>query len=112
MHEVRFSSVCDKDFGRLKKRAKKGNAGAKKLLSLIDDAVKELSSNREAGRKIPRALWPREYVRKYGVTNLWKYNLDSYWRLIYTLTGTEIKMFLICLGFMPHPEYDRKFGYG
>ena len=111
MHEVRFSAAFDKDFARLKIRAKKGNAEAKKLLSLIDNTVKELSSDREAGRKIPRALWPREYVQKYDVTNLWKYNLDSYWRLIYTVTGTEIEMFLICIDFMPHPVYDRKFGY-
>jgi mRNA-degrading endonuclease YafQ of YafQ-DinJ toxin-antitoxin module len=103
MHEVRFSADFDKDFARLKIRAKKGNAEAKKLLSLIDGAVKELSSDREAGRKIVRALWPREYVQKY--------DLDSYWRLIYTITGTEIDMFLICLDFMPHPEYDKKFGY-
>ncbi|MFA5929602.1 MAG: type II toxin-antitoxin system RelE/ParE family toxin [Candidatus Micrarchaeia archaeon] len=112
MHEVRYSAAFDKDFGKLKIRAKKGNAEAKKLLSLIDDAVKKLSSDREAGRKIPRTLWPGEYVQKYDVTNLWKYNLDSYWRLIYTITGTEIEMFLICLDFMPHPDYDRKFGYG
>jgi len=112
MHEVRYSAAFEKDFARLKKRAKKGNAEAKKLLSLIDGAVKELSSDREAGRKIPRAIWPREYVRKYDVTNLWKYNLDSYWRLIYTITGTEMEMFLICLDFMPHHEYDRKFGHG
>ena len=89
-----------------------GNAEAKKLLSLIDNATKMLSSDREAGKKIPHCLWPREYVQKYGVTHLWKYNLDSYWRLIYTITGTEIEMFLICLDFMPHPKYDRKFGYG
>jgi len=112
MHEVRFSAAFDKDFEKLKARAKKGNSEAKKLLFLIDNAVKELSADREAGRKIPRALWPREYVQKYGVTNLWKYNLDSYWRLIYTVTGTEIEMFLICIDFMPHPVYDRKFGYG
>jgi len=112
MHEVRYSAGFEKDFARLKIRAGKGNAEAKKLLSLIDNAVEELSLDREAGRKIPRALWPREYVQKYGTTNLWKYNLDSYWRLIYTITGTEIEMFLICLDFMPHPEYDRKFGYG
>jgi len=111
MHEVRFSAAFDRDFDRLKARAKKGNAEAKKLLSLIDGAIKELSSDREAGRKIPRILWPREYVQKYGVTNLWKYNLDSYWRLVYTITGTEIEMFLICLDFMPHPQYERKFGY-
>jgi len=112
MHEVRFSPDFERDFEKLKARAGRGSAEAKKLLALINGAVKELSSNREAGRKIRRSLWPREYSQKYGITNLWKYNLDSYWRLIYTITGTEVEMFLICLDFMPHPQYERKFGYG
>ena len=42
----------------------------------------------------------------------WQAFFDAYWRLIYTVTGTEIEMFLICIDFMPHPVYDRKFGYG
>ena len=50
-------------------------------------------------------------MQKYGVKNLWKYNLDSYWRMIYTLTGNQVEMFLIYLEYLGHKEYGRKFGY-
>jgi len=111
MHEIYYSHEFDRDFSKLKKRAEKGEAEAQHLLVLIDNATKALSFNREAGVKVPRKLWPKEYIQKYGITNLWKYNLDNYWRLTYTLTGDSIKMYLIYLECMPHPEYARRFGY-
>jgi len=111
MHEVRYSQAFSKDYERLKKKAIKGNAESEKLLLLISNATRELSIDRESGRKIQRRLWPKEYSQKYGVTNLWKYNLDSYWRLIYTIAGNEVEMFLIYLEYMPHPHYERKFKY-
>ena len=107
-----YTSDFERDFAKLKKRASKGSGEATKLLGLILNATKELEKDRESGKKIARRLWPHEYVRKYGITNLWKYNLDSYWRLTYTINGNEVEMFLIYLEFMPHPEYERKFGYG
>ena len=75
MHEVRYSSIFAKEQERLKKKADRGSTEAKNLLVLITDATRELKADREAGKKIPRRLWPREYVQKYGVTNLWKYTL-------------------------------------
>ncbi|MFQ5406175.1 MAG: hypothetical protein ACE5DI_03410 [Candidatus Micrarchaeia archaeon] len=54
---------------------------------------------------------PKECIAKYGVTNLWKLNLDSYWRLIYTLEGDAVKLFLIVLDVLNHKKYNRKFGY-
>lgn len=111
MHEVYYSHEFDRDFLKLKKRAEKGDGEAKQLLQLIGNATDELSVDREAGKKVPRKLWPGEYIQKYGITNLWKYNLDPYWRLTYTLTGDAVKMYLIYLEYLPHPEYGRKFGY-
>ena len=111
MHEIYYSHEFERNFLKLKKRAEKGETEAKHLLLLIENATKDLSADREAGIKVPRKLWPREYVQKYGITNLWKYNLDSYWRLTYTLTGDAVKMYLIYLEYLPHTEYERRFGY-
>lgn len=111
MHEVYYSHEFDKDFLKLKKRAEKGESEAKQLLLLIEDATRTLEIDRDAGVKVPRKLWPKEYVQKYGITNLWKYNLDAYWRLTYTITGDSVKMYLIYLEYLPHPEYERRFGY-
>ncbi|MEA1904772.1 MAG: hypothetical protein U9M97_02690 [Candidatus Hadarchaeota archaeon] len=33
------------------------------------------------GIQIPKKLIPREYSRKYGIDNLWKYDLPGGWSL-------------------------------
>ena len=111
MHELRYSPEFEKDFAKLKAKTLRGDGEARYLLGLIEKATTKLAENREAGKKIPRKLWPLEYVRKYDVTNLWKLSLDSYWRLIYTLLGDQVNLFLICLEWMDYKEYDRKFKY-
>ncbi len=110
-HEIRYSKEFNKDYARLRGKAEKGNGEAKYLLELIGKATSKLAKDREAGKKIPRKQWPKEYVEKHDITNLWKYNLDNYWRLTYTLRGNEIDLFLIYLEFLDHKKYDRKFGY-
>ena len=111
MHKISYSKEFNKDYVKLRDKADKGNGEAKYLIELISKATAKLSKDRESGKHIPKKQWPKEYIQKYGVTNLWKYNLDSYWRLVYTITGTEIDLFLIYLEHMTHKEYDRKFNY-
>ncbi len=77
MLEIRYSAEFNKDYIKLRKRADKGNTEAKYLLDLISKATAKLAENSEAGKKIPKKIWPKEYVQKYGVNNLWKYNLDQ-----------------------------------
>lgn len=109
MHEIRYSESFNKDFLKLKLKAEKGNSEAVYLISLIEKATDKLSEDKEAGKKIPRKLWPKEFIQKYGLTNFWKFNLDSYWRMLYTITGDEIDLFLIYLEYLNHKEYNRKF---
>lgn len=111
MPEILTSLEFDSDYAKLKARMEKGSGEAKRLYALIQAATNELKSDHEAGRHVPRYLWPKEYVRKYGITNLWKYDLDSYWRLTYTITGDKVRLVLVYLEFMDHKEYDRRFGY-
>ena len=51
------------------------------------------------------------YVVKYGVTNLWKLNLDRYWRMIYTIVGDEVRLVSVIIEVLDHKKYNRKFGY-
>lgn len=111
MHEIRYSSEFNEEFVKLQLRAEKGNSEAKQLLELIAKATAKLAVNREAGTKLPKKLWPVEYVQKYGANNLWKINLDGNWRLLYTITGQEVSLFLIYLEWMLHKDYERKFGF-
>jgi Txe/YoeB family toxin of Txe-Axe toxin-antitoxin module len=90
---------------------KTGRFEDRKVAGYIQDAINELARNPLAGIPLPRKLWPKEYVRKFGINNLRKCNLSDGWRLTYTLKGSEVEIVSIILEWFPHKEYDRRFGY-
>lgn len=90
---------------------KEGKFEDKNLYESIDKAIDELKINPSCGIKIPKNLWTKEYIKKYEVVNLWKYDLPSAWRLIYTVESDEIKIVSIILEWFNHKEYERKFKY-
>ena len=63
------------------------------------------------GARIPKTLWPIEYVKRYRINNLWKYNLPNAWRLVYTVKGSEVEILAVFIEWMSHTEYERRFGY-
>ena len=79
MYEVRFSREFSEEYSKLKKRAESGRGEARYLVKIIDKGIAKLKRDREAGKRIPRGLIPQVYAVKYGVTNLWKLNLDRFW---------------------------------
>ncbi|MFH1840151.1 MAG: hypothetical protein ABH849_03305 [Nanoarchaeota archaeon] len=81
------------------------------LYKFIDGAMDDMKKNPSCGIKIPKKLWPRVYIQKYKITNLWKYDLPNGWRLIYTINTDEIKILSIILEWLNHKEYERKFKY-
>lgn len=83
----------------------------KKLLDWINGAIEDLKKSPSCGIKIPKKLWPKEYLKKYKITNLWKYDLPNAWRLIYTLETDEIRIVSIVLEWFNHKIYERKFKY-
>ncbi len=111
MCEVRFSKAFSDEYAKLKKRADGGDGEARYLVKIIDNGVAKLKRDREKGKRIQKRLIPQEYVVKYGVTNLWKLNLDKYWRMIYTIVGDEVRLVSVILEVLDHKKYDRKFGY-
>jgi predicted component of type VI protein secretion system len=111
LYEVRFSKEFSEEHAKLKKRAESGHGDARYLLEIIEKGIAKLKRNREVGKRIPKRLIPREYVVKYGVTNLWKLNLDRYWRMIYTIVGDEVRLVSIIIEVLNHKRYDRKFRY-
>lgn len=54
---------------------------------------------------------PAEYLKKYKVKNLWKYNLPDAWRLIYSIEQGQLLVIAIVLEWMDHTNYERKFKY-
>jgi hypothetical protein len=102
-----ISNKIKKEFELLNK----GKFEEKKLYSFINNAIDDLKLNPEAGIKIPKRLWPKEYIVKYEINNLWKYNLPNAWRLVYTIEMNRIMIFNIILDWLDHKNYERKFNY-
>ena len=90
---------------------KSGNFEDKQLYDFIDRAMDDLKKDPTCGVKIPKRLWPKEYVKRYKITNLWKYDLPNAWRLIYTIASDEIKIMSIILEWFSHKDYERRFKY-
>ncbi len=77
----------------------------------VNRALDDLKRSPLCGIHVPRRLIPKIYIQKYGISNLWKYNLPGAWRLLYSLTGDEVEIVAIVLEWLPHKEYERRFGY-
>ncbi|MBI5224445.1 hypothetical protein HY989_01090 [Candidatus Micrarchaeota archaeon] len=92
-------------------KLKEGNFLENQLAISIEKAIEELKSDEASGIHIPRKYWPKEYVQKYGITNLWKYDLPNAWRLIYTLTGNNLEVVSIILEWFDHKAYSKRFRY-
>lgn len=81
------------------------------LYKWIERAIKDLGENCFCGIQIPKRLFPKEYIQKYSVDNLWKYDLPKGWRLIYSVADGEVCIISIILEWMDHKEYERRFKY-
>lgn len=90
---------------------KEGKFQDKQLYESIERAIKDMKENPACGIKIPKRLWPKVYIEKYDVTNLWKYDLPNGWRLIYTIKEDEVMILNVILEWFDHKEYERKFKY-
>jgi len=76
-------------------------------------AIEDLRRNVFFGIQLPKRLFPTEYVRKYKINNLWKYDLPNAWRLLYTVTVEgDVELVSAILDWFSHKDYERKFNYG
>ncbi len=89
------------------------------LFSSIGAKIELLRNKYDYGIQIPKRQIPAKYVEQYGVTNLWKVDLASYWRMIYTLKQPQreqaeveiITIWLDILDIYDHERYNKTFGY-
>jgi len=78
----------------------------------IKRAIKNLQQDAFFGIQIPKRLFPEQYIKKYNLNNLWKYDLPNSWRLLYTITSeNEVEIVCAILEWFNHPEYERRFHY-
>ena len=111
MTEIQLSQEFSEEFAQLQKRAERGEGEAEYLLKAIEKGIAKLVDNYQAGQKIQKRLWPRYYVQRYGVNNLWRLRLSDYWRMIYTVIGKRVRIIAVILEVLDHKEYSKRFGY-
>lgn len=110
-NRIRRIAFIDVKLSRAFDELKSGKFEDKQLAVEINDAMDRLKENPLLGIRIERRLWPKEYVIRYGIDNLRKYDLRNGWRLLYTLAGNKIEIVAILLEWLDHKSYERRFGY-
>ncbi|HLC67986.1 MAG TPA: hypothetical protein VJI12_03835 [archaeon] len=96
---------------KVKKEYEQAKLEDPSLFNFLERATDDLKKKPEIGIKIPKKYWPEEYIKKYKINNLWKYDLPNAWRLIYTISKDEIRIMAIILEWFDHKSYERRFKY-
>ena len=106
--DIRFADESIKEaFYKLEK----GDDSERELFKFINQALDNLEENAFCGIQIPKRLIPKEYILKFGVKNLWKYDLPKAWRLIYSIVNDEIVVVSLVLEWLDHKNYEKRFKY-
>lgn len=87
------------------------DSAEKSLYDTIMRAFRDIKESPSAFIRIRQKLIPEEYVAKYNIDNLWKYDLPNGWRLLYSLGRDEIEIIAIILEWLGHKDYEKRFGY-
>lgn len=83
------------------------------ILKSINQKIFLIKKNPQFGSPISKKLIPNEYKIRYNITNLFRVELPSYWRMLYSLEEGETKIEIIAfiLDIMDHGAYNKKLGY-
>jgi hypothetical protein len=82
------------------------------LYQRIRTALEAIKANMLVGDKVEKKKFPKIYVRKYGIRNLFRMETGKGTRLSYTILAENKKRVVVVLEFfLNHKEYDRRFGY-
>lgn len=92
-------------------RLASGRAEEKEICCQLNRVFDLLAMDPFCGIQIPKRLFPGAYCIKYGIDNLWKYNFHKNWRLMYSVAGDGTRLVTVVLEWLPHKEYERRFGY-
>lgn len=106
-----YVAFADKQTEALFEKLKKGKFEDKRLYDFLNRAIDDLKKDPICGVKIPKKYWPKSYIQKYSLTNLWKYDLPDGWRLIYTIKTDEVMILNMILEWFDHTNYEKRFKY-
>lgn len=78
----------------------------------IDMMREALSENMLIGEKIRKNRIPKEYSRKYGLTNLYRYSHPEGYRSLYTIEFFDDDgLCPVILDFLSHKKYEKVFDF-
>lgn len=89
---------------------KKQNKESKTILNSFKRIKTILKDNPQFGDPIAKNLIP-DKIKKIGIQNLYRVELSNYWRMIYTIEGNTINIFLFVLNIVDHKSYNKLFKY-
>jgi hypothetical protein len=96
------------EFQMFYKNLKENSATYKQITACLDILRQDLA----VGEKIERAKFPEVYLRRYGITNLYRLAVGRGSRLLYTVIAQGSKKVVCVLEYFPsHKDYDKRFGY-
>lgn len=77
----------------------------------LHNILKVLKENYLSGNKIPHKQWPQTYIKKYKIKNLWRFEMKSGWRLVYTIIAEKDVLAVCIIEAFSHAEYEKRFSY-
>ncbi len=77
----------------------------------VDEVVSAIEADISVGTKVPKDRWPKVYVKKYGINNLYKIDMHGGYRITYTILSEGSILLAILLDRFSHKEYEEFFGY-
>jgi len=80
------------------------------LLESFERVKNILIENPQFGNPVSKNLIPEEY-RNMGVGNIYRVPLSNYWRMLYTIEGDRVEIFVFVLEIVDHKDYNRIMGY-
>ncbi|MBN1432993.1 MAG: type II toxin-antitoxin system YoeB family toxin [Methanomicrobiaceae archaeon] len=83
----------------------------KRILKALNKAIDNIEKDPFSGIQIPKRLIPKRYNKVFKPDNLWKYDLNRSWRLIYWIASDDEGRITLLIDWMDHKEYDKIFGY-
>lgn len=106
--KVRFLNQSVKDaYLSLKNKSSED----RKLYKWITQAIDDLKQNGFCGVAIPKDRIPKKYQQEFEKHSIWKYDLPSGYRLIYTIENDSIQIYSIILEWFDHKSYQKRFNY-
>jgi hypothetical protein len=83
------------------------NSENQQLFKSIKQKMELIKANPQYGESVPKRLIPK----KFAVDNLWVADLTGFWRMLYTLKGSQIEIICFILEIFNHDKYDWLFSY-